>query len=229
MSETALDALPPAATPSERAPAAAQPRELIGAGTVTLVIHVVFVISGIAALIYQLVWQRSLMMIYGSNIESVAMVVSAFMIGLGIGSIAGGAVSKKRVPLVLLFSGAELLIGLYGIISLKLFHWVGSYTLHAGTFQTGVLAFALVFVPTLFMGATLPLLVAYRVNTTHHVGQSVSWLYFVNTLGAAIGAFVATFFVMGSRGLSGSVKFAAELNVISAVAVLAVWLLRRRA
>jgi hypothetical protein len=92
-----------------------------------------------------------------------------------------------------------------------------------------VLAFALVFVPTLFMGATLPLLVAYRVNLTRHVGQSVSWLYFVNTLGAAIGAFVATFFVLGERGLSGAVKLAAELNVISAVAILAVWLLRRRA
>jgi spermidine synthase len=225
-----MDTLPSAATPPRSdAPAASTGRELISAGTVTFVVHTVFVISGIAALIYQIAWQRSLMMIYGSNIESVAMVVSAFMIGLGIGSIAGGAVSKQRVPLVLLFSGAELLIGLYGIISLKLFHWVGSYTLNVGTLQTGVLAFALVFVPTLFMGATLPLLVAYRVNLTRHVGQSVSWLYFVNTLGAAIGAFVATFFVLGERGLSGAVKLAAELNVISAVAILAVWLLRRRA
>lgn len=191
-------------------------------------LHLVFILSGVAALLYQLIWQRSLMMIYGSNIESVAMVVSAFLVGLGLGSLAGGEVSKRRgMPLVLLFAGAELCIGLYGLASLRLFHWVGSYTLRAGTLETGLLAFVLVFLPTFFMGSTLPLLVAYRVKTTGHVGRSVSWLYFVNTLGAALGAFLAAFGVLGRFGLSGSTQVAAALNVISAAAVLGVWKQRR--
>src|SRR3954464_4101344 len=98
-------------------------------GLVSAGIHVVFIISGISALIYQLVWQRALLMLYGSNTESVAMVVAAFMIGLGLGSIAGGRASnRKGAPLVLLFSGTELFIGLYGAISLRLFHWVGGFT-----------------------------------------------------------------------------------------------------
>ena len=196
----------------------------------SLIVHLVFVISGVSALIYQLVWQRSLMLIYGSNVESVAMVVAAFMTGLGLGSLAGGAVTKRpRVPLVLLFSGAELLVGVYGIFSLRLFHWVGGYTLGAGTFETGLLAFALVFVPTLFMGATLPLLVAWRVNTTSQVGRSVSWLYFVNTLGAGLGAFLAAFVFMVKSGMSGSIRVAALLNVVAAVVILATWGLSRRA
>jgi spermidine synthase len=195
---------------------------------VSLVVHVVFVFSGIAALLYQLVWQRSLMVIYGSNVESVAMVVSAFLVGLGLGSLVGGQVSKRRgVPLVLLFSASELLIGLYGLFSLRLIRWVGGITLYAGTLETGLLAFALVFLPTLFMGATLPLLVAYRVNSTGQVGRSVSWLYFVNTLGGGLGAFVGAFVILGACGLSGSTKWAALLNLVSALAVLAIWKLRR--
>jgi len=196
---------------------------------VVIVVHLVFVVSGVSALLYQLVWQRSLLLLYGSNTESVAMVVSAFLIGLGLGSIAGGAISKiERAPLVLLFSGIELGIGLYGIFSLQLFHWVGEYTLTAGTLETGLLAFALVLVPTLLMGATLPLLVAYRVNTSGHVGRSVSWLYFVNTLGAGLGAFAAAVVFFSAFGLSGTVRLAAVLNVFSALSILSLCLLRRK-
>jgi spermidine synthase len=190
----------------------------------------VFVLSGISALIYQLVWQRSLLTIYGSNVESVAMVVAAFMVGLGIGSLAGGAVSAKtRLPLVLLFSLAECGIGLYGLASLGLFHWVGTATLGAGSLLTGLLAFLLIFLPTLMMGATLPLLVAQLVKETASVGRSVSWLYAVNTFGAALGAFLAAFVILGRFGQSGSVKFAAALNFIAAVTILLVWFRRQKA
>jgi len=195
----------------------------------SIVVHGVFVVSGVAALLYQLIWQRSLLLLYGSNTESVAMVVSAFLIGLGFGSISGGAVSKiERAPLVLLFSGAELLIGLYGIFSLRLFHWVGEYTLTAGTLQTGALAFALVLVPTLLMGATLPLLVAYRVKENGHVGRSVSWLYFVNTLGAGLGSIAGAVVFFAAYGLAGTARIAATLNLSSALAILSLALLRRK-
>jgi spermidine synthase len=196
-----------------------------------LVVHGVFIISGAAALLYQLVWQRSLLTIYGTNVESVAMVVSAFMVGLGLGSLVGGEVSKwPGAPLVLLFSAAEFFIGCYGVFSVRLFHWVGSYTLKAGTLETGLLAFGLVLAPTLFMGATLPLLVAYRVNATGQVGRSVSWLYFVNTIGAGLGAYLAAFVLLGQLGMEGTAKAAALLNLTSALAILGVcWLRKEKA
>ena len=85
-------------------------------------LFLIFTLSGISALLYQLIWQRALLTIFGSNIESVTMVVSAFMLGLGIGSIVGGAVSKRRgVPLLLIFALVEISIGLYGAASLHLF------------------------------------------------------------------------------------------------------------
>ena len=239
MLKSEAETLPSLEESSPIADEAVQPREICAptehtistsrVDYVSFVVHVVFILSGVSALVYQLVWQRSLMMIYGTNVESVAMVVAAFMLGLGLGSVAGGAVSKsQRIPLVLLFSGAELLIGLYGMFSLRLFHWLGGYTLQAGTLETGLLAFGLVFLPTLLMGATLPLLVGWRVNTTGHVGRSVSGLYFVNTLGASLGAFAGVFGFLHNSGLSGSIKVAALLNLVAAVSILAVWALQRR-
>jgi len=186
------------------------------------VVHAVFIASGVSALIYQLVWQRSLMLIYGTNSESVAMVVSAFLAGLGLGTLAGGALSRlPKAPLVLCFSGFELIIGLYGLGSLRLFQWVSGHTLQAGVVETGIWAFALVLIPTLLMGATLPVLVAHCVRATGHVGRSVSGLYFVNTLGAGLGAFAAAFVLLRRFGLSGSVEIAAVLNLASAAAILA--------
>jgi predicted membrane-bound spermidine synthase len=189
----------------------------------------VFTLSGLSALLYQMVWQRSLFMIYGSNVESVAMVVTAFMAGLGIGSLTGGAVSAlPRLPLVVLFSLAELGIGCYGLVSLHLFQEVGQMTVGAGTLATGLLAFALVFFPTLLMGATLPLLVTHQVQAKGAVGQAVSWLYFVNTLGASLGAFLAAFVLLGRLGQSASVYLAATGNTVAALSILLPWLLRKR-
>ena len=70
------------------------------------------------------------------------------------------------------------------------------------------------------MGSTLPLLVAHYVNATNNVGYSVSVLYFVNTLGAGIGAFLASFVVLGWLGLSGSVYVAVALNVLAGLIIL---------
>jgi len=58
-----------------------------------LLLSALFLFSGMPALIYQVVWHRVLFSIYGVNAESVAVVVSAFMLGLGLGSIAGGRLS----------------------------------------------------------------------------------------------------------------------------------------
>ena len=62
-------------------------------------LYAVFFVSGFPALIYQIVWQRSLFTIYGVDSESIAVVVTAFLLGLGIGSLLGGTLSRTRFPL----------------------------------------------------------------------------------------------------------------------------------
>src|SRR3954454_18453111 len=86
-----------------------------------------FFFSGFPALIYQLTWQRELFRIFGVNSESVTIVVTAFMLGLGLGSLAGGWVSKRRdVALLPLLAAIELMTAAFGIVSLGVFAQVGA-------------------------------------------------------------------------------------------------------
>src|ERR1700756_2750457 len=83
---------------------------------------VLFFFSGFPALIYQLTWQRALFRIFGVNIESVTIVVTAFMLGLGLGSLAGGWLSRHRsIPLLPLLAAIELMTGCFGVASLHIF------------------------------------------------------------------------------------------------------------
>jgi hypothetical protein len=133
---------------------ARRPRE-----AVEIAVYGVFLLSGAAALVYQLAWQRVLFRIYGIDIASITVVVTAFMLGLGVGSLAGGALSRVVPGAALrLFASFEIGIGACGAASLPLLGGGGKRTAGAGHLATGGLTFDLVLVPTTLMGATLPLL-----------------------------------------------------------------------
>src|ERR1700755_2626811 len=93
----------------------------------TRVLCLLFFFSGFPALIYQLTWQRALFRIFGVNVESATIVVTAFMLGLGLGSLAGGLVSKRRIPVLRLLAAIELATAVFGIFSLAIFDQVGAW------------------------------------------------------------------------------------------------------
>jgi spermidine synthase len=198
-------------------------------GRTAIWLMLVFLASGFAALLYQVVWQRSLFAIYGINIESVTVVVTAFMLGLGFGSFAGGAISKNpERPALLLFALVELSIGAFGLVSLPLFHWVGAFTLNLSPIATALVTFLLVLFPTMLMGGTLPLLVAYFVRKSGNVGKSVGQLYFVNTLGSAIASIMSVMVIMGPLGEANTVRAAAAVNALVGFGALALHMRERR-
>lgn len=179
-------------------------------------LRLLFFVSGCAALLYQVVWQRTLFSIYGINVEAVTMVVTVFMLGLGLGSLAGGAISKDpKRPAILYFAIAEASIGVFGLFSLALFHLVGRLTLQLPAFGIAVVTFCLLLVPTMLMGGTLPLLVAHVSRRSKNVGRSVSTLYFVNTLGSAIASFLSVFVLLRFFGQHTTIEVAAALNFVS--------------
>ena len=185
--------------------------------------YLFFFFSGFPALLYQTVWQRALFTLYGVNIESVTMVVTAFMLGLGLGGLLGGLISRyQQLPLLRVFGAVELLIASYGIFSLKLFHWAADFTAGSAPLETGLVAFTLVLIPTALMGSTLPILVSYTVRLSHNVGSSVGALYAANTLGSAVACFCAGLFLMRWLGQAGTVALAAGLNAAVGTTVL-VW------
>lgn len=187
----------------------------------------IFVLSGFAALIYQVAWQRALFGIYGLNVESVTVVVTAFMLGLGLGSLAGGwAAARLRFDKLAVFAVAEAGICAFGVCSLALFAWVGELTGPMGPVPLLLASFGLLLLPTVLMGATLPLLVGDGVDRLGNVGVALSNLYFANTLGGAVAAIVTGVALMRWVGLDGTVWIAAAVN--AGVCVLAVVLRRLR-
>ncbi len=178
-----------------------------------VLLSALFFCSGMPALIYQIVWQRALFSIYGVNAESVAVIVSAFMLGLGLGSLLGGwASSRFPAHAVTLFGASELGVAIFGLASLRIFHWAASVTAGASLPFTILFGFLLLIVPTVLMGATLPLLVQQLVRRSGNVGSSVALLYFVNTFGSAVACYLCASFLLRDFGQSGSVIIAASVN-----------------
>jgi spermidine synthase len=172
-----------------------------------------FLISGFAALIYQIVWQRVLFAGLGLNIESVTIIVTLFMFGLGVGSLLGGLLSK-RFPehLPHLFFLSELSIGGFGIMSIPLMRLVSDATVTASLPIVALTTFCLLFIPTSLMGATLPILVTYLHNRDRDIGKTVGRLYFFNTAGSAIACFITAEVLFVFLGLQAAALCAALCN-----------------
>jgi spermidine synthase len=174
-----------------------------------------FFFSGFPALIYQLTWQRSLFRVFGVNTESVTIVVTAFMLGLGIGSIAGGWMTRRRkINALLLLGVIELSTAIFGIASLAIFEFVGRLVLHWPLPVVAVVNLLLVLLPTLLMGATLPILVSHLVRTSGQTGAAVGTLYYVNMMGAGVACLLCAILIFPHTGMHAAIWIAAGINVV---------------
>jgi len=178
---------------------------------------VLFLISGFAALIYQVSWQRVLFATFGIDMVSVTLVVSVFMFGLGIGSIIGGIVSE-RFPgrLREMFFACEVIIGVFGIASIAIIQAASDIGIDGSFLVVATTIFAILCLPTLMMGATLPILVTYINRSRKNVGSSVGGLYFVNTIGSSLAALLTVTLIFPVLGLQGAVWTAAIFNFLVA-------------
>jgi spermidine synthase len=196
--------------------------------TWTKILCALFFCSGFPALIYQLTWQRELFRIFGVNSESVTIVVTAFMLGLGLGSLAGGWVSKQRwIGLLPLLAAIELATAAFGIVSLAVFEQVGALIVNWSLPAMAAVNLLLVIVPTLLMGATLPILVSHLVRRSGEVGGAVGLLYYVNTMGAGAACLACCGVLFPFFGMHGAIRAAVGINVAVAVGAIAAHALHR--
>jgi spermidine synthase/predicted MFS family arabinose efflux permease len=181
-----------------------------------------FFFSGFPALIYQLTWQRELFRIFGVNTESVTIVVTAFMLGLGLGSLAGGWISKRSgLPLLPLLAAIEIITAAFGLASLGIFERVGALIVEWPLPAMAAVNLLLVIIPTLLMGATLPILVSHLVRRAGGVGSAVGLLYYVNTLGAGAACLACCAVLFPFLGMRGAVLTAVGFNVAVAIGAMA--------
>lgn len=180
-----------------------------------------FFASGFAALVYQVTWQRLLFVSLGVDIESITIIVSTFMLGLGIGALIGGQLADRHPSRIIkLFAAAEFTIGMFGLFSPELIVYLGTITIGESLFVIAACNFLLLLIPTTLMGATLPMLVAFLVRRSDNVGGSIGWLYFINTLGASLGALLVGFFLLFYFEINTTIYCAAVLNVLVSIGVL---------
>ncbi len=181
--------------------------------------------SGFAALVYQVVWQRLLALHSGVGIYSVALIVSAFMAGLGLGSLAGGSSSARLSPERALhaFAWLELGIGLFGAVSSRLYYdvlYLGGWASRASDWRAGLGHFAALVVPTTLMGMSLPCLVRALVREASGAAHTIGLLYGANVLGASAGALLTPWVLMRWLGCDGAVGVAAAGNLAAGLGAL---------
>lgn len=178
----------------------------------------IFFISGFSALIYQVCWQRLLFTGFGVDLTSVTIIISIFMVGLGMGAFYGGRMADKfKENTIFIFCLIELLIGVFGFFSSKLILLLQDHFVYSSILKISFLNFILLLFPTFLMGSTLPLLTSFFNRFLNNVGESIGVLYFYNTLGAGFGALGTGFIFFNYIGLSETIYIAATLNMIVAI------------
>jgi len=186
-----------------------------------------FFVSGALALTYQVVWSRMMMNIFGSTAIAVGTVLAAFMTGMAIGSWWIGKLADNNKNCLRLYALLEAGIALAALVSHLLLSCIGpTHAVIFALFGSSaaifglvrfVLAFVLVMVPTILMGATLPVLTRYLVGRPWKLGVNLSTLYATNTFGAVMGVLITGFFLIGRYGIHAPVYAAVLGNLIIAV------------
>ncbi|MFQ5673438.1 MAG: fused MFS/spermidine synthase [Nitrospinales bacterium] len=196
-------------------------------------VYILFLLSGISALMYEIVWGRMLALVFGHTVFSVAVVLAAFMAGLGLGSyLWGGSIDRWKNPL-LVYGKIEILISVSCLaLSLLFAHFAAVYSWLAfwlpehpavQNLTKTVLAFLLMMPPTTLMGATLPVISKYFVTNDPKLGSQVGYLYAINTLGAVCGGVLTGFVLISAFGMLQTLLLASAINLFAGVGALRIY------
>ena len=198
-----------------------------------------FLVSGACGLIYQVLWLRLLGLVFGVTVYSASTVWASFMAGLALGSYLGGKVGDRTKSPLIWFGVVEVLVGVSalatpaGLDALQQIYASALPSLPqsfaALTTARAMMSFLVLLVPTLMMGASLPLIIRSSMFRSGALGSRVGLLYGTNTTGAICGTLGAGLYLIPSFGITSTFQIAALMNVSAGViAVLLGLALRRR-
>jgi spermidine synthase len=192
-----------------------------------LPVSLAFFLSGAAALVYQVAWQRILALQTGVGLYSIAVIVAAFMVGLGIGSHLGAMASTRVTPrrALLLFAACELGIAAFGAVSGHLYYdwlYLRWGRLFAEPVRAGLVQFASLCLPTVLMGMSLPFLTRAMVRDADTAGRTIGFLYGINVLGAAAGALATPWVLIRHHGILAAIDAAAVANLVAGLSALVI-------
>lgn len=188
------------------------------------VILLCFFASGMSGLVYQVVWVRELVLVFGATTFAVSTVLTAFMGGLALGSFYFGRRSEKVTRPLRLYGLLEIGIGVYGLavpfifaVLPSIYHPIWQW-LQLSFFALSIVRFLfailVLILPTALMGATLPILSSYYARDSRRIGLRVGSLYSLNTFGAVFGAAATGFLLIPMLGMHATTVTAAAINII---------------
>lgn len=193
-------------------------------------------VSGACALTYQVAWMREFRLIFGGTTAANAAVVAIFMGGLALGSMLLGSRADRAVSPLGMYAALEAIVALSAAVSPWLIARVrDAYVALGGQSELGqpgavlarlLLAAAVLAIPTIAMGGTLPALARFATSSGDERRGSLGLLYGLNTLGAVAGAIAATFLLLEHFGTRQTLWLAATFNLLPA---LTAWRISRRA
>jgi spermidine synthase len=197
-------------------------------GRPALAVFILFTASGFAGIIYESIWSHYLKLFLGHAAYAQTIVLVMFMGGMAAGAWFAARVGARITDLLKAYIVVEFLIGLCSLFFhgayigatevayLYVFPGAGS-PLMVEVYKT-LLAGLLILPQSILLGMTFPLMTVglmRRVGATH--GVTIATLYFVNSLGAAIGVLVSGFILLEWFGLPGTMRFAGFMNLVIAV------------
>jgi spermidine synthase len=193
----------------------------------------IFTLSGAAGLIYEIVWSRQLVLVFGNTTQAVSAILTGFFGGMAIGAFVGGRVADRvRSPLRMygLLEVLLVVVVLVTPVTFRLIHdaYRGIYPALESTpflaLARLVLAVLALGPATIMMGATFPALVRHF-SSSAALSQAFGRLYSANTIGAVIGTLSAGLVLIELVGLSGALAIGAMCSLIAGLT--AIWLSRR--
>src|SRR5215471_13336063 len=188
-----------------------------------------FFASGVSGLVYQVVWVRELVLVFGATTFAVSTVLTAFMGGLALGSYYFGRRSETVKRPLRLYGLLEIGIGVYGLAVPLIFATLPTvyhsfWSLHLSFFALSIVRFVfatlVLIVPTALMGATLPVLSSFYARDIGRIGLRVGSLYALNTFGAVLGAAATGFVLIPVLGMKAATSTAAAMNILLGVVAL---------
>jgi spermidine synthase len=188
------------------------------------VVLISFGLSGFASLVYENAWTRALTLVIGSSIYSFTTMLVTFLIGLALGGFIYARFLGQREARLSSFGLIEMWVGLAALATIPLFerlplifvrllHGFGD-TFTVFLYLQIFLSALVMFLPTVLLGMTFPLVARLFTQSLYRVGSGVGSSYAANTVGAVLGAFAGGFILIPTIGVQNAIIFAVVMNLL---------------
>ncbi len=194
-------------------------------------IYISFFLSGLTSLLFEVIWSYQFVTVFGNSSYAISIVLCAYMMGIGLGGLLGGRLADRLTQRTFAFAVVQAVIAFCALAIPSMLDWMrllvptlsvlSPHSLLISTIARFGLSFAILVVPCLLMGATLPLLVRAVTDSDKTIGSRIGLLYCVNTLGAALGCLAGGFWLTSTLGLRGTSFLAVIINFVIAFLALA--------